>query len=752
MVLSRLTRVATLLCGCQLVAVSAVSQHGRGQELLQSWSGLLEGDAGKNAGSDTPVTRVVSLLKEMGKTVKAEMDEDEGLFRKLQCWCNDNNWAKGNAVESSESTIAELHSTIESLTGSTAELRISIKELEAEFASDKQALAEATALREKQINEFHNMEKDDVQNIENLKAALEVLAKHHSAPPESTVAGGAIFKSERDSWSSLVQTHKDLPKDMRSFDNFLLDNGMDDASAASTDSAPSAGKSKFLQQHGAAAVATETEWSPEDSNVVKRAMKSASAFVQSRHGDDYYPAYNSQSGEIVGVLQQLKEEMEADLSESQKREIERAEAFADLRAAKMQEIASGEKRAEDKEDQLANQANALAEAKEDLEKEEASLSAGQKFLKNLKETCTEADKNFETRKAARLEEMTAISQTIAILQGDKARDAMSGTFSFVQVALGSSIRGSQVKRHQAAQALRKAAQASNDPQLSILATSVELDAFTRVKKAIDDMIAMLKQQQVDEVKKTDWCKSEFQGNDMATSREQTEQENLEAAIAKLESDIKALETGIADAHGQIAKTQVDLQTASEERKAASMDFQKVVADQTTTVEVLHKALDKLATYYDLVQTKGSSWIQRQTPEVPQMEYTKSKGASGVMEMIEKLINDAKALMADSKHSENEAQAAYEQLIADTNASVEALQKEILAKMQAKAGADRDRRTAQSDLSDTMKELDGLAKYNAELHAECDYVLKNLDVRQGGRGQEIEALQQAKQILSGASLS
>jgi chromosome segregation ATPase len=443
--------------------------------------------------------------------------------------------------------------------------------------------------------------------------------------------------------------------------------------------------------------------------------------------------------------------MEGDLSEAQKREQMRAAAFAELRAAKMQEISSGEKMAEEKEDQLATQDNQLAEAKEDLVQEQASLSADQKFMKNLKETCANADTNYRERTNARLTEIKAISETIEILQGDEARDAMSGTFNFLQV--GASQRESQSShRRQAADRLRLAARRSQDPMLSVLATSVELDAFTKVKKAIDDMIAMLKQQQEDEVKKTDWCKSELQSNEMATKNKESEQADLEAKIAKLESEIKALEAGIADAKSEIAKVQLDLQTASKSRKQENMDFQKTIADQTVTIEVLHKALDRLATYYDLVQTKGNSWIQRQTPDVVQAEYKKSKGAGGVMEMIEKLIHDSRELMADSKKSESEAQAAYEQLIADTNASVEALQKEIVSKTKAKVDAEKDKRQTESDLSDTLKELDGLAKYNGELHVECDYVLKNFEVRQNGRQEEIEALQQAKQILNGATLA
>merc|ERR1712194_600048 len=127
------------------------------------------------------------------------------------------------------------------------------------------------------------------------------------------------------------------------------------------------------------------------------------------------------------------------------------------------------------------------------------------------------------------------------------------------------------------------------------------------------------QQQKDEVKKTNYCKAELQTNEMATARKTTQQEDLLAKIDKLENEIKTLESGIAAAKPAIAKNEVDLQRASQERKAENQEHQKVVADQLMTIEVLDKALQRLATYYDLVQTKtskGTSWIQRQTPPVP----------------------------------------------------------------------------------------------------------------------------------------
>merc|ERR1719491_781695 len=100
-----------------------------------------------------------------------------------------------------------------------------------------------------------------------------------------------------------------------------------------------------------------------------------------------------------------------------------------------------------------------------------------------------------------------------------------------------------------------------------------------------------------------------------------------------------------------------------------------------------------------------------------MEYSKSKGATSVMEMIEKLVYDARELMSEFKVAEGAAQASYEKLIADSNAEVRALQKEVVFKTQAKVDVEKDKRDAEADFAAVVKELEGLAKYNAEFHAE-----------------------------------
>merc|ERR1719326_2829132 len=187
---------------------------------------------------------------------------------------------------------------------------------------------------------------------------------------------------------------------------------------------------------------------------------------------------------------------------------------------------------------------------------------------------------------------------------------------------------------------------------------------------------------------------------MATMKKTDHKADLEAKAGQLETSIKTLSEEIEKANLDIAGLQVDLQRASENRKKENLDFQKVVADQTVTAEILAKALDKLATFYDeaaFAQTHKRSL--KQTPPVPQMEYKKSSGAGGVMSMIEKLIYDTKDITAESKKSESEAQAAYEALVADTNESVGDLTKEITAKTKARAQAKKDLSLTNGDLAE-----------------------------------------------------
>merc|ERR1711957_3910 len=82
------------------------------------------------------------------------------------------------------------------------------------------------------------------------------------------------------------------------------------------------------------------------------------------------------------------------------------------------------------------------------------------------------------------------------------------------------------RRTKAAEVLSRVAKKLNSPRLSAIATKVRLDAFVRVKKAIDVMVAQLLTEKADEIKHKDFCVDEFNTNQLQTEKKDRSKEDL----------------------------------------------------------------------------------------------------------------------------------------------------------------------------------------------------------------------------------
>jgi chromosome segregation ATPase len=349
-------------------------------------------------------------------------------------------------------------------------------------------------------------------------------------------------------------------------------------------------------------------------------------------------------------------------------------------------------------------------------------------------------------KKTRQLEIEACSKALAILSSDDAHDTFTKTFNpaFLQVESSSS------RRKQAADLLSKLAKKVGNPRLATLASQVKLDAFTKVKQAIDDMVTQLLKEKEDEIKHKDFCTDEFNTNQLQTEKKERKKEDLLAKVEDLELTIKTLSDNIETLKGEIAEMQVQMKRAGEDREKENKDFQQTVADQRASQKLLQSALNVLKGFYE----KKGAFLQKQEPAGPPpppgfKEYKKNSAAGGVMGMIQQIINDAKAMEAEAIRAEEDAQKAYEDFVKETNTSVETKNKDIANKSEEKAKGEGDLVQANEEKEATLLELEQLSNYNAELHQSCDFIMKNFEIRQTARDEEIEALKQAKAILSGA---
>merc|ERR1719375_2116779 len=354
------------------------------------------------------------------------------------------------------------------------------------------------------------------------------------------------------------------------------------------------------------------------------------------------------------------------------------------------------------------------------------------------------DQEWEARQKTRQLEMEAVSKALAILTSDDAHDLFTKTFNPAFVQVGASHR---TERAQASKLLETVARKLKSPQLSALAVQVRLDAFTKVKKAIDDLVAQLLKEKADEIKQRDFCFDEFNTNKLDVNAKEQEKTDLDATIKTLTEEIAALKQSIADMEAK-------LKEASENREKENKDFQETVSDQTATIKLLQAALEVLKGFYEK-KAKAVALAQgRQEPAGPPpppgfKAYKKNAASGGVMGMLQSIIDEAKDLQAAAVRDEAEAQEAYEGFTKETTASIAEANKEIINKSDAKATAEGDKAEAEEELETAELELERLANYNLELHGTCDFLLKNFELRQAAFAEEVDALKQAKAILSGA---
>mmetsp|Transcript_38040 Transcript_38040/g.87948 ORF Transcript_38040/g.87948 Transcript_38040/m.87948 type:complete len:381 (-) Transcript_38040:51-1193(-) len=370
----------------------------------------------------------------------------------------------------------------------------------------------------------------------------------------------------------------------------------------------------------------------------------------------------------------------------------------------------------------------------------------------LKEKCSLTDKEWEERQKTRQLEMEAVSKALVILSSDDARDLFTRTFN-PSLLQKDAVQASD-RRAQAANLLEAVAAKVQNPRLATLATKVKLNAFTRVKKAIDDMVAQLTKEKGDEIKHKDFCVGEFNENQLQTERKERTKEEIAARMADLEMTTKELGEAIVRLNGEIQEMQVQLKRAGEDRNKQNQEFQVVIADQRETQKLLGEAITVLEQFYASQHAAGLVQQGKQTPAGPPPPagfetYEKHRASSGVIALIQQIMSDAKAMETDTIRDENDAQKAYEDFVKETNSNIEAKSNEVVNKSEQKGKAELDHAEAKQEQEGVLLELEQLSNYNAQLHSSCDFVMKNFEIRQTARDEEIEALKQAKAILSGA---
>lgn len=644
-----------------------------------------------------PVSKVIDLLQGMLKTLQAEQEEDEQIYDKMACWCDTNDKEKTQAIADAEARVVELGTEISSLNAFSTQLSDEIRALEGDLETEQASLAQASQIRTDQHASFVAEEKDLTESITSLKAAIVVLSKHQEA-----------FLQEHSTRFLSIATM--VQEQLRCHENLLR------------------------------GVLTPSQ------------RQKLNAFVEVHLGQAPKPQYEAQSGEIYGILQEMLKTFETDLSDAQKAEVEAQKVFLELKATKEEQIKASQGQLDAKTLQKADTDSAEAQAKQDKADTQATLSADQQYLTMVKDQCTLTDSEWKARQTVRQEEMEAVTKALEVLSADDAHDTFTRTFnpSFLQKAITRDFD----MRSQVFTLLAGVAGKRRNPKLASLAASVKLDNFTDVIHTIDNMVAQLTKDTQDEIQHKDWCTKELNENQLETEKYEHQKDTVLAQIETIESSIEQLAKEIENLKQANEDMNLQLKRAAEDRELENKEFQATIADQRETQRLLEEAKRFLNNFY--AKEAAASLVQkRQEPAGPPQPagfdtYQNSKAAPGVIALIDQILTDAKQVEDDTTRAEENSQKAYEDLVQETNTAIGANEDSIVNKQDSKAQAELQLGNEKASRDSTVQELERLSSEATDVHASCDFILKNFDVRQTARDEEIEALRSAKAILSGSS--
>jgi len=622
-------------------------------------------------------------------------------------------------------------------------------------------LGGAITAAENKIPQLESAIKEDLAEKKQLEADL----KAHKA--DRTAAKGAIEKA-----TALRE------KEAAAYAKEKSDSETNIAALAKAIPAIEKGMSGFLQTNSAS-VLRSLSVSMDMSSVDREMLAS---FLSSKTG--YAPA----SGEIVGILKQMDDEMKADLASATEAEEASIKAFDGLVAAKTKEINALTKSIETKTARVGELAVKTAEFENDLEDTKEDLEESKKFLADLEVNCENKKKEWAEYGKMQAQELLALADTIKVLNDDDALELFkktlpSGASSFLQIQVSD-----KSQRALAVETLR----ASKDPRVDLLAVALRGGkvGFGKIIKLIDELVVTLKKEQEADTEKKEWCESEIDKTEDNKKVLQNEVSDLETAIDDAKEQITTLKAEIEALDDGIRALDKEVADYTDQRKEEHDEFSETLAANTAAVDLLKFAMNRLNKFYNpklykappkrelsedeqitlnmggtLAPTEapggiagtGISAIQDGAapppPPAANLAY-KKKGeeSSGVIQMIKTIIADVEKEIQVAKLEEKDAQSDYEKFMADAKAKRAEDSKSQSDKEGALAETTETLVSSEEGLKNKKIELMETEKALGGLHADCDWLLKYYDARAEARTGEIEALGKAKDVLNGANYS
>lgn len=556
----------------------------------------------------------------------------------------------------------------------------------------------------------------------------------------------AQHKKDRDEAKSAIGSAAEIRK--KEADTFLKDSQSQQEAVNSLTSAIGA-----LEQNRAASFLQTT-----GASVLQRL--SLSADMTSRNRDllaSFLSSGSVPSGQVLGMLKQMKEDMGSDLKDMQTAEKKRLAEHLSLMEAKQKQQEVAMKAMEEKMLRLGELKVEMQVMKDDMKDQTEAQKENLEFATALNKT-EEKQQAWNEYQAAQAEELQALTETVQFLSQDQVSDTLKAVSTSALVDTG-------VARTRRAEALSLSFLQTSEVEAT--GDSFELalrgqrgQGMDDVLRHIDDLHEVLDKEQASDEERQTYCETKLRRAANAKSTKQREVEDATSIIATFQNELDTVKGQIGSLQARMEELDQQVAKTTSARQAERAVFEKSRDTNNAAMELLEIAEKRLRRYYaaSLVQrskadTSSSSKVRSMSHSAPEADLSYQKqggGALRVLELFHVLKADVQKQTSMLVSEDSIGQSEYENLVKNSNQKKMADNRSLGSKQAAKAELEADLQRSREGLRSSNQVLTALEEEVRNLHQQCDFLLKNFDLREDARRAEKRSLTRAQAVLQAAS--
>merc|ERR1719331_3156453 len=357
---------------------------------------------------------------------------------------------------------------------------------------------------------------------------------------------------------------------------------------------------------------------------MKKALRAASVFLSGKQRATLHSFlqapftgnYNSQSGEIVGVIKNMLDTFKANLESTRANEEKKQKEYDEMMEIKTAEYDEMSELFDAKKKEIGDNAAQISTISSEIDTMESELAADQEFLATLTDRCSAKAKEFEKRNMLRAGEEAAIAEAISILNSDAAFasfgkvDATStGATGLVQKQKKTSLLQMSAEkdvRKEASAELLATSHKVHSVRVALVALAIsEGNPFNKVLEMINKTVSIIEQEETDDVQKKETCIAEQTANEENRDHKETDIQTLESNINELKVAIEGTQNSIALATEDLGLNRDSQASTTATRKDAHAVFTETLSNCEDAEKILHKAVEVLQQYYAFLHSHGA---------------------------------------------------------------------------------------------------------------------------------------------------